>query len=313
MFTRHLAVGALASALMALGGLMGAGTAAAEQPPRVYSNGAIAQQRVPIIAWGELKLHSTVLGIVKCGAEFSGEGFNQRELLEKTKPVRGYGEVLGMGISGCEAPELEKSIESVHRPEIEEGRIELPLTLTVTAEMPLEKIAKQGEVCKSPKETLEECAALSERETRTLISEYHRRPSSMPWKTELERGVFEEEEVVTLRLGLHEFGESGTATAHTGKCYPTEGSGSQATFKVLPRGCLGINVVFPQVPAEFVFYGSQELMNLNGVGNGMSPSRLVASAASGTLFSSEGLEGEGELTGQVKILGSSEQQLVTAR
>ena len=183
--------------------------------------------------------------------------------------------------------------------------------------MPLEKIARQAEICIVKTKTLEECDAnnpegnYTERETRLLISEFHRRAASLPWKVELVRGEDEGEEAVQQKIGLHAFGETGTALGHSTACYPTE-AGKPASFKVLPTGCIGVNVLFPQIPAEYIYFGTQEIWDQNGVKSGLSPSHLEFLEA-GTLFSSEGLDGEASITGEVKLDGSKNLELITAR
>jgi hypothetical protein len=300
-----LVAGVVASGLTAAAG-------AAETPPVIYDNAKeVTTTRVPALAWGELRLHTVVLGRITCTASFFGEAWNQHENMEAGKPVRGYGEVLEFGASDCEDPEEIAYLEAAHKKEVEEGKIEHPITVTVTVEMPLEKIQRLAEVCKESTKKLAQCSNTSEREVRSMISEFHRRGSSLPWKVELMRGERELEEGVLQKVGLHEFGESGTALAHTTKCYPKEAE-HPATFKVLPAGCVALNVLFPQVPAEFVWYGTQEIWSLNGARNGLSPSRVEFIEA-GTLVSSEGLDGEANLTSPLKVLGSNGQELLTAR
>ena len=73
-----------------------------------------------------------------------------------------------------------------------------------------------------------------------------------------------------------------------------------------------MNIIFPQIPAEFVFYGSLEIESINGAGNGLDPTRLEF-IESGNLFSSEGLAGEGSTTGKVTLAGAEGIQLMTAK
>ncbi len=269
--------------------------------------------RFSIIAWGEINLHSTVLGKIHCLNTFYAEGWNQHEKNESGKPIRGYGEVLGWGNSDCEAPKEIESLTIAHEKEIKEGKIEAPITVTATAEMPLEKTGRQAEICDeaTKQNELTKCPNKSEREVKLLTGEFHRRVVTLPWKVELIRGERDEEEGILQRIGLHEYSETGTAQAHTTKCYPTE-SGHDASFKALPSGCVGVNILFPQIPAEFVFYGGQEIWAINGVKNGLTPTRLEF-LTSGTLFSSEALEGEGSTTGVVKLIGSNGQELLTGK
>ena len=148
-----------AAALVSLMLALPAAAMAEEPPPKGYSNNKeiALGTRLPIIAWGEITLHSSVLGKIHCLNTFFAEGWNAHEKLEGSKPERGYGEVLGWGNSNCEAPEEIKSLEVAHEKEIKEGKIEAPLTVTATAEMPLEKVGKQGEICKEETKTLEQC------------------------------------------------------------------------------------------------------------------------------------------------------------
>ena len=292
--------------------------ALAEEPPRGYSNGIeLSEAPTPIVAWGEIQLHSTVLGKIHCLNTFFAQGWNAHEHYEGSKPIRGYGEVLGWGNSDCEAPEEIASLEVAHKREIEEGKIQAPITVTASAEMPLERIGRQAEICIEASKTLEQCATknsegkYTEREVRLVTSEFHRRVATLPWKVELIRGEREEEAGTLQRIGIAEYGEGGTAATHTTKCYPTERE-LPASFKVLPAGCVGVNILFPQIPAEFVFYGSQEIWGINGVKNGLSPSRLRFLEA-GTLTSPENLEGEGSTTGEVKLVGAAGVELLTAK
>jgi hypothetical protein len=54
------------------------------------------------------------------------------------------------------------------------------------------------------------------------------------------------------------------------------------------------------------------MFTVNGFASGLHPSRLQFSEP-GKLFSSEGVEGEGETTGEVRIFGSEAVQLINAR
>jgi hypothetical protein len=291
-------------------------TAAAVEPPVIYDNAKeVTTTRVPVLAWGEVTVHSTVLGKVHCVTSLFGEAWDQHENMEASKPVRGYGEVLGLGASGCEAPEeiiaIEESLKRSEQEHRFETPIERPITVTVTAEMPLEEIHREAELCKESTKKLTQCSSTSEREVRSMTSEFHRRSASLPWKMELIRGERELEEGILQKVGLHEFGESGSAREHTTKCYPKEAE-HPASFKVLPAGCVALNVLFPQIPAEFIYYGTQEIWWVNGVKNALSPSRLQFLEA-GSLFSSEGTDGESSLTGLLKVVGSNGPELVTAR
>ena len=281
----------------------------ARAAPQFYENSKlVGSTPVPTLAWGEVTFGSSVLGKVHCLAELEDRVWNA--------DGRGEGEVGDFDTGWCEAPEEERALEFACDFNLPEP-CPYPWSPAVTAEMPPEKRTRQGEVCIEKTKTLEQCSAknaegdYTERETKLLTSEFHRRAASLPWKLELVSGEREEEEGVLEKVGVHEYGESGTATAQSTSCYPTEG-GEPASFKALPSGCIGIDIVLSQVPLEFVYYGTQEIFGLNGVRNGLTPSRLQFIDA-GKLFSSEGLEGEGSVQGLVKLLGWAGQELVTAR
>jgi hypothetical protein len=96
--------------------------------------------------------------------------------------------------------------------------------------------------------------------------------SSLPWKGEMFRAYNQlyDEEVVMWRIGLHDFGEDADAETKTGKCYP----GSEEFEAPGTEGCVKINVILPQVGYEFVYHGTTEGEFINGVGNGLTPSKV---------------------------------------
>jgi hypothetical protein len=99
-----------------------------------------------------------------------------------------------------------------------------------------------------------------------------------------------EQEGVLAKIGVSEFGEGGSAETESTKCYPREEIGGvpgvMARFTAVPTGCFEVDVMVPQVPVEWPFYGTQELWLQNGLGNGLHPSRLQFRQP-GELFASE--------------------------
>jgi hypothetical protein len=290
--------------------------AQAEAPPLVYVNvnkTLLSTVHVPMFANGHLQLHSTVLPKISCANIFWGEAWNAHENNEATKPEHAYGEVLGWATSSCTwertgpEPLLEPPPERVR-----EEHIPLPITVTASSEMPAEKTFRQGEICKEETKTLSQCPLASERETKAIITSYRRRASSFPWKVELIRGEREEEKGVLAKIGLAEYGEAGTAQAQSTKCYPKEGT-SPASFEKVPPGCIGVDIIFPQIPYEFAYYGTAEIWAVNGAGNGLDPSQLQWPAPAGNFFSSKGSEGEASTTGTLKLSGAAAVQLMTAK
>ena len=287
--------------------LMTAAPAAAEEPPPVgfdnFSEMSATHTQYPIIANGRINLNSSVLGEIHCINTFYGYGWNEHEHNETTKPKRGFGEVVGWGTSACEAPQEEKSLEAIYHKKI---------TTAVSAEMPTERELKEAVVCTTEtKFKLSECPNASEREPKNVINVVRRRVASLPWLVELTRGERLHEPAILQRVGLHEYGESGTSAGHSTKCYPKEGA-NPAVFTKVPSGCVAVTILFPQIPLEFVFYGTQEIDALNGFGSGLNASHLEFIEA-GKLFSSEGLDGEGETTGTVNLFGAKQVELMISR
>lgn len=283
---------------------------AAETPPRSYVNLREMTTRVPILTSGKLTLTSSVLGEVHCSNTFYSYGWNEHEHGQASNPVRAYGEVVGLTTSSCQAPQVEASaLEKKEK-----------ATVTVSAELPLERVQRQAVVCKEEKKVkLSECANDEERETKTVTWKVRRRIASFPWKLEMVRGEREEEPVILEKMGLHAFGEAGTATGQSTKCYPKEKAvveGKEversATFTKVPAGCVAVNVIVPQIPLEVVYYGTLEVLESNGFGNGLNASRLQFAQA-GKLFSSQDAAGEGEATGTIHAIGAESVELITAK
>lgn len=338
----------LAPALgLALVGLaMSATQAAAVVAPQGYQNEKlVGTTPVPIIANGKIQLHSSVLGEIKCINTFYGQGENESKV--------GRGEVLGWGTAECTAPvhirELEESEPNkaaIERwikehneniaepkaaikcaaPETKAGEVKC-LTVFATSERPVEREAGQGEICKEKPfeegKTLAFCKEHAETEVKQVLKTIRRRTSSLPWRSELVRctRIIEEEEhnSVCTKVGEHAFGEAGTAAEENTACFPKEGT-KEANFKAVPEGCIIVSIVFPQIPLEFVFYGTQEIFGENGSKNGLFPSHLEFLEPSGELFSSEELEGKGKTTSiegttptPVTTIGANHVELLTSK
>jgi hypothetical protein len=286
-----------------------------EELPQLYNNSRLVgeTQRVQTFGNGRIQLHSTVLGKIDCASTFAAEAWNAHANGVTETPVHAYAEVLGWGTSSCTAPETIADIECgscLQR--YREEHIPLPITITVSSEMPVEKTFRQGEVCIDETKTLSQCPLASERETKTIISSYHRRVSSLPWKVELIRGERAEEKGVLAKVGLAEYGETGTASAQNTKCYPKEGT-NPASFEKVPPGCVAVDIIFPQIPYEFAYYGTEEIWAVNGAGNGLDASHLEWVAPAGRLFSSKGTEGEASTEGKMRLSGAEAVELLTAK
>jgi hypothetical protein len=288
--------------------------AQAEEPPVGYINGKkITTAHQAILANGRIVLESSILGEVHCLNTFAAYGWNEHEHGEATKPERGFGEVVGWGTSLCEAPTEVASLEAVYHKHI---------TVTANAEMPIEKELQEAIVCtEEAKVKLSECPLSTERRTANVPAVVRRRVASLPWLVELIRGSRGGTEAVMQRVGMHAYGESGTAPAQNTACFPKEKfinpethkeEERAANFTKVPSGCIAVDIIFPQIPLEFIYFGSQELFGVNGFTNGLHPSALKFTEP-GKLFSSEAGEGEGETKGEVKLLGEESVALLTAK
>ncbi len=151
--------------------------------------------------------------------------------------------------------------------------------------------------------------------TKNVVESYARHVTSLPWKVELVSGQtrrrksdLREDRAARIRGIRHgqgsehqvlpkEKGEEGEQAANYRK-------GTDRVHRRVHH--------LPADPLEYVFYGSLEMLAINGVGNGLDPSRLEFVEA-GNLFTSEGLEGEGSTTGQVTVAGAEAMQLLTSK
>ena len=312
LLCRNLVVGVAGSVAMSL---VPSVAQATEPPPRFYENFTeLTTTKRPVVADGRITLYNSVFSVsgeIHCLVTLYADIWNEHEHGLQTNPIRAYGEVAGWSPSSCESPHETLELERMY---------ERKITFVVLPEMPLEREHRQAVVCKQATETkLAECPSGEEREAKEAIVGVRRGASSLPWKFELVRGEREAEPAILWKTGIHEFGESGTATNKSTGCYPKERvvvEGKEveraASFTKVPSGCIAVDVIVPEIPLEMVFYGTQEILALNGFGNGLNASRLMF-VSSGHLFSSEGTEGEAEETGLLTLFGADSVELLTAR
>jgi hypothetical protein len=280
--------------------------AGAEGPPRFYLNDLLTGETPrPLVGWGEVTFETTSVGKVHCLELLDGSAWNR-------VGASGAGELEQFTGEECEDPEIE------HLPQVErlctvEGCAR-PLTIFVTTEMPIAVKLQEAIICVNASKTLRECKEPAERTTAKLVTEYRRRTTSVPWKLSLVRGLREEEEVRLVQMG------SASSTCYPKEKVIVEGKEEEvpAGWEKVPAGCVKLNFVIPQIPAEMVFYGSQEVELLNGTKNGLSPSRLrffesglLAYGGSGARPVSSG--GQVLLKGEARLLGASGQELITAK
>jgi hypothetical protein len=294
--------------------------------PEGYENGKLLTTKpIAVTGFGPISLESEAIGEIKCKNTFYGQAWNQSVGSE----TKGVGEIEGWGTANCTGEKYVKSLEQSDKKAIEEKKLVCQggypgtvigeakcFTVFATAELPLEIEKEEAEVCKTEGKKLSECPNPSERSIVKLDSAVKRRVSSLPWKSELVKTEREGSKVIVQRAGVHAFGEAGAnedASEEKGTCYPKEGA-KPANWKAVPSGCVVVNVIFPQIPDEIVFYGSQETEIVNGSKNGLTPSYLNFEELAGKFFSSEESAGvNNETIGEVKTLGTSAIELLTAK
>ena len=163
-------------------------------------------------------------------------------------------------------------------------------------------------MCTSETKTLGECTGEGEREARLLIASVRRRATSLPWGLVLERCERTEKESPCQLVGRPTAKTLGTGD---GGCYGT-GAKGPLNYTEIPAGCIKIDIVYPVIPMETVFYGgSQEWYEVNGVKNGLQASKLKL-IEPGNLQSTEGAAGELIMGGETKFVGAAALQLIQA-
>ena len=304
----------LASMLMVLAALTPAIAQAEEPPPVGYSNGKeLSATHTAIAAWGPISLTSTTIKTIQCTNSFYGAAWNEGS------PKVGKGLVEGWGTNQCTDPEGIKSQEASHEKELKENKIKCAtpgaaigegkcITVFASAEMPIEPELREAEVCIEETKKLSQCPETSEREKKKLTVVARRAVSSLPWDVELERCERSEKAGVCQHTGIPTAEEKSKGNT---TCYKLK-NGLAAPYAEVPAGCIKLNLIFPEIPFEVVLYGSQSYFMVNGVKDGLNPSKLKF-IESGTLDSPENAAGEGTTTGEVKYVGAESVQLVTAK
>jgi hypothetical protein len=269
--------------------------AQAEEVPQFYSNAnLVTATHLPTLVWGELKLSSEAVGEIHCTNAINTSVWNEGG--------RGFGAWEGWGTNACTAPQLEQALREIF------GKT---VTVFATAELPLEKQVRQGEVCLEEKK-LSEC---TNREPQELAWKIHRRTPSFPWKLKGVKKSVEGIEKPFIQLGLPETGTT---------CYPKEKILNEkheevevaASWEKVPAGCIKIDVIAPQIPDEVEFYGSLEPPIANGITNGLHPSKLQFTINAGLLVTSGSITSPGGeapetyTNGELKAEGSEGLQLI---
>ena len=307
--SRRLLISCFVGAIAASGSLVAPIAAHAEEefpPPQYYSNNhPLGTTHSTAIAWGVIHLESNAVGKIEC--------HNVMNLSLWNENGRGVGQFEGWGTNACVAPELEELIERTYEEPIHQGKIHSPITVFATSELPSKPEFRESETCVEESKTkLSECESPGARDVQELLAAVRRRATSFPWKIKAVHATREENpESVVTEIGVPPQGQT---------CYPTEKVIEEGveverpvSWEKEPAGCLKIVIVCPQIPVEVVFYGSMGPTTLNGVKNGLTPTRLIFNKESGLLLSNHGEAPETTISGELKILGMGEQQLMIAR
>jgi hypothetical protein len=154
------------------------------------------------------------------------------------------------------------------------------------------------------------------------------RKLSTPWNVELSCGVREEEYVPIVEIGVptSEFPRSGStpcpaepspeAQAEEEAAYVKEREEKKGCYasNPAPEGCINMTWVGPGAGLEVAFGGTLWAKGVNGVKNGLSPSKWIFETHGGELeCESAGCAAGNTTTGEVKELGYSGVQLLQAR
>ena len=264
--------------------------------PRWYKNLKITveKSRTQMLGYGQLDLASL-------NTEFSAEcvslmyGAVWNENREPSVGFKGYGAIYSFLGAG-------HAVTSEHLELGSDCRLSAPgapsgTEAFVTPEMPLHPIVQEGEVCiDKQKASLSACPIKAgepgaEREITSVVREVTREPSYLPWNVEL----VPKEGGINVKIGV-----------------PNE-KGKSCSEKPAPAGCVHLTVVAPALGWQLAVEGSVEPTLLIGVGNGLSPSTLeFEGEKTGTLTSSSATVGSATMTGTLKIIGFSAQEMITA-
>lgn len=304
-------------------GLPATGQATESAPEWVTGHDWLTAAHTQTTSWGPLTLTSQALGKagedeIHCKDVVDGAVWNEgggAETVFEPQHAAAKGAMEGWGTASCKSPGLEKELEELFKPQIEEGKIPHPITAYATAELPLEEEMREAEVCKegSRMTDLKSCIEAGETERKRVIYGVRRRTKSFPWNAELLHGIREEEPAIIDRIGVPPEGKT---------CYPKETAlveehgevkeiEQPASWTKVPPGCIKITVIAPQIPDEIVFYGTLEPKLDEGSKNGLFPSQLEFNTEAGALLASEGNAPEATAAGELKFLGENMRLLTT--
>jgi hypothetical protein len=268
-----------------------------EGHPEGYENGALIGNREHAsveAGFGEIHLESAQLGSE--GIECVNVGFGS--VWNEGTPLRAHGQILGWVASGHAPNGTHTKLAANCRPEGTHGF------------------------------ATDEAAVEFEKNPTTHEVEPARRKLSAPWNGEISCGVREEEYVGIIRIGMPntEFPNNSstpcpaepsvTAQEEEEAAYVKEREEKKGCYvsNPAPEGCINVTIVEPGAGLEVAFGGTLWAKGINGVKNGLSPSKWVFEEHGGQLeCESAGCSAGGTTTGEVKELGYTGVQLIQAK
>ena len=289
----------------------------------VTGNGA----HVATIGYGEILLkqapHPT--SEIECVNVGFGAGWNEPPT-GQTQPVSGHGEILVWWASGHSPGEVHTELSSrcrfIYEGINEEGK-EAP-EAWATAEPPLHKTEQTGIVCKNINiESLENCKEPSERHEVSVVEDLYREALTLPWNIQFTERAGK----ARVRIGLPDEckGKTGPERTELEKCPEASEreSGTNPAACVVavrnhqaPAGCVKVTIVTnPKLNLELPYEGYVEPFGSNGAGSGLTPGSWAFEGEGNEecLHLVTSPETKGCTTGAVKVLGYSNQELISVK
>jgi len=245
------------------------------------------------VGWGQIHLESAQLGSegIECVNLGFGSGYNEGS------PLRAYGQILSWTASGHVPEGTHTELSSSCRPHGEAAKPGSFATdeLNTKAEEPIE-----------PKN----------------------RKLTVPWNVELTCGVREEEFQGIVKTGIPNSAFPGANTKCPAEAsetteteeiesYKAERTGKKGCYATnpAPEGCIRVTIVEPGAGLEVAYGGTLHAHGINGVHNGLSPTRWVFATTSGELQceAPAGCVATGTTTGTVKEDGYNSLALITGK
>ena len=296
--------------------------------PEVYRNEVAvgANNHVPSIGYGQLLLHSPrIETFAECVNVGFGAGWNEGP------PTTGHGEILAWWASGhtptAENSELGFTLGFSSRCRfdyhgVEENNPVEPFAW-LSAEPLLKLVNQEGIVCTlANQRSLSQCPNESERIHELVTRAVSREPPSVPWNLRFT----ERSEVLRIQIGLPEECRNKTGAERTELAKCPEASvrepgknpeGCNIPPVPAPPGCVRVQMLTqPPLNVHLEYEGHLEPRAISAGPNGLSPSSWEfegTQRGEPALRLSEFPPTEGVVTGSVKLLGFSGQELLSVK